>query len=365
MITGKLYLKKHQSLAAFSAMFLLIAFSITVVLSSRPQFIHILAATQQSANLPTPQNVQLIKEDSSVVMSWNNLQENTWWPDNQSHLDQGTQGFVVFWGVYSGGSIINPVKKLTEHPALQIQPLTPGITYGAQVASVGYDGSVSQLTPVVTFSTDSSRVDGLRQQMTGFFDDFNSPAGPFDELKWNHASSGCVDIGQAGQFINAQFHAHNQVSDGFCDRGKDVCRPRATFDFSGRTGTVSFDMDGAQRRDDWYLDLYPTSDGPIDVPGHANLDSTNDPNNVTPPVNTLRFEQVSNNINIFYFDNKGEVFGAKVTGGNLNQPVIKNVRRHWIIKINQDSDTTIHTQDFIDGVLQAEESNVPFAFSKV
>ena len=56
------------------------------------------------------------------------------------------------------------------------------------------------------------------------------------------------------------------------------------FDFTGRNGTISWDQDGAFRRDTWYMDIVP-GDLDIDLPGHASLDSSTDN---SAPAYTLR-----------------------------------------------------------------------------
>lgn len=373
--TGRLYVQKHQSLGIISVIFLLIAIGLTIGIASKKQSSNTLAATTVAtvANLPIPQNIHVVAEDNSALLTWDDLGIGKS-PNDQADLEKGIGGYAIFWGVYDANThtIINPIKKVTSDPGIQLQPMTPGVTYGAYLTTIDYSGNVSNPTSTITITPDSSRVDKLRSQMTGFFDDFNNPAGFFDELKWNNAYSGCVGAGDGGQFINGQFHAHNQVSSSICDRGQNVSRPRAIFDYTNRTGTIVFDMDGADRRDTWYLDLYPSTDGPIDLPGHVTLDST-DPNDATPPVETLRYRQSADSSSVSYFDKKGVAFGTTDSGCGANNmsyctpalPLLKNYRRHWKITINQDSPTTIATQVFVDGVLINDVKNVPFAFSKV
>ncbi len=349
-----------------------------ILLNSQQEFRQYAAGTATDTSLPVPSSINIIPEDTSVLMNWNNQNVNSFWFNPKSHIDQKTDGYVIYWGECSDQTspsttstcpaLINPLRKISEAPNIQLQPLQPGKFYGAYVQSVGWTGLISDATPIMRFQTDDTRVKDMRTRLTGFFDDFNKPAGFFDELKWNSAFSGCVGINAGGQFINAQFHAHNQASTGFCDRGQAVSRPRAIFDFTGRTGSIEFDMDGAEGRDTWYLDLFPESQGFIDVPGHAHLDVAG---MQSPPIQTLRIKQGNGGVtNVSYFDTTGAqifppIVGEGCSGGdtrwcNPPAPVVKNYRRHWKISINHDSTTTVHVKITVDGALVAESNNVPF-----
>lgn len=67
----------------------------------------------------------------------------------------------------------------------QLQPLIAGVVYEARVQSVSNrgDNAVSDYSASITFQSNSTRVANLRRICTGFFDDFNRPAGPFDSTK--------------------------------------------------------------------------------------------------------------------------------------------------------------------------------------
>ncbi len=247
--------------------------------------------------LPNPTNVKAYGDDrASTVM----------WDPAANAGSKGIIGYYVTWGPQSTG--VYTTAKQTTYTIAQIQPLTNGTVYNVKVQSVhgtyvqkpngheqegsGFntwavaDGKVSPGATATTTAS-SARVDQLRTQMTGFFDDFNQPAGAFDELKWNTATSACASIGEAGAFLNNQFHTHNQVQSS-CDRAQMISRPRATFDVTGRTeadpGVIVGDFDGViGGRDIWYIDLIPTNvrkNGvPIDITSHNTFDDngTSDP----------------------------------------------------------------------------------------
>lgn len=244
-------------------------------------------------SLPQPSNVRIFGDDRVATVQWEK-------PQNADSA--GIVGYFVRWKKRTEATYPVANTRQTTYTITQIQPLD-NVLYDVTVQSVHGSWTSLQVDttdgiktvqeaqasgrispPVVTATTASSaRVDQLRQQMTGFFDDFNQPAGGFDELKWNHAAS-CGLVGTNGAFINGQFHAHNQVRSGYgntsyCggDRGQIASRPRATFNIAGRTeanpGIIAFDFDGVQfDRDVWYLDLIPLTERanrvPFDVNSH-------------------------------------------------------------------------------------------------
>src|SRR5207247_5649166 len=102
-------------------------------------------------------------------------------------------------------------------------------------------GRLSPASAPVTFTGDPTRVNNLRSRMNGFFDDFNLPEGAPDERKWNTAYSLCNAPDSNSFFINNQFHVHDTIFSGNCDRGQDVNRPRAVLDLSDNiTRTIVF-----------------------------------------------------------------------------------------------------------------------------
>lgn len=354
-------------------------------------------------SIPNPTNVKAFADDRTVTVTWEP-------PSDMS----GIVGYYITWGTQSGGVYTNA--KQTTHSITQIQPLTNGVAYNVKVQSVrgnytnvatpgAHDdetatearanGRVST-GATTTITPSSARVDQLRQQMTGFFDDFNLPAGPLDELKWNTAGSSCTPPGTVGAFINSQFHAHSQARSSFgdysyCDRGQAVNRPRGVFDITGKTesnpGVITFDFDGVtMSRDAWYIDLIPVTarkNGiPVDVTSHSSIfdDDVADPTmlRIIQGMGSIGFSSYDNNKNpqhveeIFVNcpDFKGDLsFDGLWCGGNfgtqrtdlspLPEPPIDgdhpgataNVRRHWRVEI---SPTKIKL--FVDGykMLEAE-----------
>ena len=139
-----------------------------------------------------------------------------------------------------------------------VQPLEPGEIYQARVYNMDAYGKLSSPSTAISFQHSSTRVDVMRAKLNGFFDDFNQPMGPFSEKDWNQAYSGCLEVGNVSQHINNQYHAHNVIKSGACDRGVASSRLRHVFDFRDRTGTIEYDTDGSKLgRQFWYLDLSP------------------------------------------------------------------------------------------------------------
>lgn len=197
-----------------------------------------------------PTNLFVIEDDRVATLEWDTKPSPYWNFDmgrpiyandfRNRHKFYDHTGYVVSWGIV-GDATVNKI--YTPMSLVMIQPLTPGVTYWAYVQSTNNNGNISVPSNTVQFQHDSTRVDNLRQTMTGFFDDFNIPAGPLDETKWNNAISLCSDINYTFPFINQQHHAHQSVSSPIsCEKGLNVLRPRNTFDFTGRTGTIVFDF---------------------------------------------------------------------------------------------------------------------------
>jgi hypothetical protein len=251
-------------------------------------------AVTVDSTLPNPTNVKAYTDDQVATITWDA-------PSNAS--SKGIVGYYVTWGTQSAGKYTNA--RQTTYTVTQLQPLVNGTVYNIKVQSVqGSTNTVQTGHPdgpshfavangkvssgaTATATGSSARVDQLRNQMTGFFDDFNTPAGVFDETKWNTAASFCVAKNKGGAFVNNQFHSHTQVTSD-CDRAQVIERPRATFDITGRTeadpGVIVGDFDGVtQPRDFWYIDLVPldsrSNNAPLDITGHASAfdDSTADP----------------------------------------------------------------------------------------
>ncbi len=342
---------------------------------------------QIDTSLPQVRNLRAQPDDRVITVRWDA-------PNNASGA--GIVGYFIEYGETALGTF--PYTKQTTYPAVQIQPIDNNKEYSirvyaahgstVQVPTPGAHGSSTASerrgsgrvsSPVsITATANSSRVDALRQEMTGFFDDFNTPAGPFDELKWNQAGSACVQAGSAGAFVNNQHHSHNQLSTirlsggtEFCDRGQFASRARGVFDIAGRTeanpGVIVFDMDGAtniEKRGVWYLDLIPmsarNSGAPVDVTAHASAfdDEPSDPSMIR-----LAQGDVVGGVKLIYYDNNKNPRDVPLTYScqscrNMNR-FIPNVRVPWRVEI---SNTKIKV--FIEGE-RALEGNMPADFSGV
>ena len=276
--------------------------------------------------MPVPHDLKIEQDDHNAILSWNDADSG------DANKDPKLPGYRVVWGPATKPTLNVTI---TDHRVLQLQPLENGQPYVATVQSVDSYGNLSGLSAPISFTGNSSRVDALRKQMTGFFDDFNTAAGAPDELKWNQAYSACNDPAFNSMFVNNQYHVHNSVSAKNCDRSQSISRARSTFDFTGRTGIISFDFDGAQRRDQWYLDLVPDM---LDITGQVSLFG----NDNFAPRNYLRFHQNGQDINIIWVDASGiERSIGTADGTTATMPMwrgndlIPNVRRHWRIEVSQ------------------------------
>lgn len=345
------------------------------------------AMAAEMSNIPTPLNVKAFGDDRVATVQWNE-------PNNAS--SNKIVGYVVRWGKKSGGIMTD--SRQTIHTQLQIQPIENNVEYMVSVQSVTgtikspltkdgvtytgefavADGNYSPPVQVSVIGT-TNRVDAMRNRLTGFFDDFNLPAGNLDETKWNTAYTGCADPGENGAFINSQFHAHNQVkarSDDsspsglpYCDRAATASRPRALFDVTGATkdnpAIIEMDVDGATRnRDIWYIDLIPTTvrtNGvPVDLEGHDDFFQAD----TQEPGSILRITQTSSGMTLHTWDanrnprqldltyscqgwldgkvdffwcdqnsdkEKSTKYSPHALADSTLMP-IPNVRRHWVIE---------------------------------
>ena len=366
-------------------------------------------------SLPQVRNVRVYPDDRVATVTW----------DKPTNADAaGIVGYFIEWGETALGTF--PNTKQTTELITQLQPMGNGKQYSirvyaangstVQVQTPGAHESNSapeargsgRVSPFVSISVtpSSARVDQLRSQMTGFFDDFNTGAGAFDELKWNQAVSACAETGTAGAFINSQFHAHNQVrsnhtTDTGCDRGQIATRARAIFDISGRTetspGEIVFDIDGMTReRDVWYLDLIPnsarTDSTPLDITSHNSAfdEAPSDPmmirlvqgrlpggaklvyydRNKNPHELTATYSCSNDTYAEFQLcDSTNKTTGTSplpqiVTSARCNYiqnclAPVPNVRRQWKVQV-----TTTKIKVFVDGV-RVLEANVPSDFSAI
>jgi hypothetical protein len=190
-----------------------------------------------------------------------------------------------------------------------------------------------------------------------------------NERDTNTAYSQCDIPDMSASFLNQQLHAHNLISSPSerCDRGLTVVRPRATFDFTGRTGTIVFDLDGAFHRQAWYLDLFPDKGVPIDLNGHV----FNEDKRAT-PIHGLRFRQQDQKLQLFVFDATGDPQRIVETGWKAEDfphmdrigggfSIVRNVRRPFVVKISQNFFSAT-----IDGLMVLNATiNLPFSMAQV
>ena len=307
--------------------------------------------------LSVPSIIDLNEDDRVATIYWNsktNIYDAEYDPDKL----EGLYSYKVEWGKVSEGFVNSLVTPYRVH---MFQPLEPGVEYMARVYSLDAFGNESNPSETTTFQHDPTRVNEMRQRLTGFFDDMNTRMGPFDERKWNQSYSGCMAMGRVSQHINQQYHGHNVIASGYCDRAVASSRVREIFDFSDRTGIIEFDLDGAQKgRQFWYLDLTP-GNRKRDLTGHISLASTP---RESDPAQMLRIVEIGTNVEIHMVDEHGQLrildnvyedgaCGDRMLfceGENLN-PLI-NIRRHWKIELSK-SHIKIYINDIkvIDGSL--------------
>lgn len=302
--------------------------------------------------IPTPNILEVKADDRVATLYWNsktNIYHSTYDPDKQ----QGISSYMIEWGKQSEGYTN---RAITPYRAHMIQPLEPGVMYVARVYNLDNEGQKSAPSASVSFQHDPTRVNDMRSRLTGFFDDMNYPMGAFPEKDWNQAYSGCVSTDKISQHINNQFHGHNVVASGACDRGIASSRLRHPFDFSNRTGVIEFDLDGSQKnRQFWYLDLSPF-DRKRDLSGHVALNSTEPVQ--ADPAYMLRILERGSKIFVQLADDQGNLksldnmYRNGACGDALEycntenlEPLI-NVRRHWRIELSK-SEIKI----FINGIL--------------
>jgi hypothetical protein len=279
--------------------------------------------------LHIPANLVIREDDRAAILSWD------FYPANPvSPLSDGVMGYRVVWG-----PLDQPQAnvKLTDDRFMQLQPLVNGQQYTVQVQAVNSYGELSASSAALTFTGNSARVDALRTRMNGFFDDFNLGTGAADERKWNAAYSRCNEPSLNAFFINNQYHAHNMVLSGECDRSFSISRPRAFLDFSDNgTRSIVFDLDGEFGRNIWYLDIVP---GLHDVTGHVSPGTGDERAH---PGGGVRIEQSGNNLIIRSLRPDGTDMPVATTDSNpyspldwAGVPLVVNVRRHWEVRLSR------------------------------
>lgn len=327
--------------------------------------------------IPVPENVMVIQDDRVATLTWN--KQGTFWTDwdslGERREPDGSRlgGYYVRWGKKGMGM---PTKQYTRFESIQLQPLEDGVEYELEIHTIDKRGNISRPVKIFTtarldetgavidkvaaqqvFKSDSRRIAAHRTMMTGFFEDFNRPAGLFDEIKWNNAYL-AADARYSGVFINTQYHGHNQVTSGFEDRSANVVRARSIFDFKNREGTIVFDQDGSFSRDQWYLDI-------VSADSRYLGDIVANGGEKTPVTKMIR---VHVDGKVQYPNEDGDFQdlprtncawgpmcgGTEVNGqrqGDINISSIPNVREPWMIKLSKPTATTMRVKVFIRGKL--------------
>jgi hypothetical protein len=302
-------------------------------------------------SLATPDKVKVAEDDNNAIVTWNGGPLK---PDEKE--EDAVTGYRITWGI-AGQPLANVL--LTQFRIAQLQPLMNGKDYEMQIQAVDNKGNLSPPTAPLKFTGNRDRVDKVRAQMNGFFDDFNLPPGNGNELNWNNAYSFCNDPELSSFFINTQYHAHNTVYADNCDRGQSISRARQMFDFTNRTGTVTFDFDGSFLQDVWYLDFVPSL---TDITGHVHLEVETEQSS---PTNTLRIRQNNQRLDIIWINGQG--FGKTLATTDFNPypelewlglNLVPNVRRHWEVKLN-----TKNIEVFVEGK-KVIAANIDLPFSK-
>ncbi|MFW5697459.1 MAG: fibronectin type III domain-containing protein [Fimbriimonadaceae bacterium] len=270
---------------------------------------------------PAPVNVQVIEDNRLARLSWNN------WPA-WSTDPSGVYGYQIRWG-QAGGELNK--QELQGEAIVNLEPLEPGVLYEAEIRSIDKFGRLSAPSPRVQFASESTRVDALKDRMTGFFDNFELPYGMPDERKWNTTWSLANDPAKNSVFINGEGHLHTTVSSLFNDRSQVVSRPREIFDFRNRTGEIAFDFDMVARRNIWYLDVMPQL---LDITSHAHLGIGRGF-----PAHMLRYRQDGSKVEIRLVDEQGNEQLLADSGWSLTAHGVKlapHVRQNWQIKLSRD-----------------------------
>ncbi len=222
---------------------------------------------------------------------------------------------------------------VTGNRRAQLQPLDNDRDYRVRVQRLSARGKISSRATELTFSGgDGARVAALRSSLT-YFDDFNLPAGPADELLWNNASSVSADPKFNLFFINDQFHSH--TLHGTRLRGADDLsqtsqrfRKRIRLESDVRRRIV-FDMDTPHPlRTAWYLDLNPV---PSELTGRRSFFDEN--GTLGLPAGMLRLRAQGQTLSVHVMDLQGA--SRQVASVNMEErglQSVTNVRRSFDVR---------------------------------
>lgn len=271
-----------------------------------------------------------------------------WWPDPSDTADM-----VMELGCpsdKSAGTLVVGTAEAPHHmisinPMVQIQPLANDVTYHLKVTKVNSKGEFCSLpTELVFEGGDGSRVAALRSSLT-FFDDFNLPMGPPDELKWNNAMTPQTDPRFNLFFINPQCHTHTlagTLTGAAGDKSQVAQRARKPIlieeDLRRR---IVFDMDGIfSPRSVWYLDLNPVK---TDLTGHMSFFDNDGDTGL--PADVFRIKAQRNEIFVHLINSEGELFNvASADLPDYGRRMSTNVRRAFDVRLGTDG-----VEIFVDG----------------
>lgn len=271
-----------------------------------------------------------------------------WWPDPSEiqNIDftagcstQNSAGTTIV------GTPQNPYQIVTPNPVAQIQPIANNVTYHVKVEKLNSFGQICSPATELTFAGgDGSRVLALKANMT-FFDDFNLPVGPADELKWNNAMGPQADPRFNLFFVNHQCHVHTlngTRNDGAGDRSQVAQRSRKPIMIEeGVRRQIVFDMDGLfSGRSVWYLDLNPVE---TDLMGHLSFFDFDGETGL--PADVFRLRAVGNEISVNLINSAGA--SQKIASSHLpdyGRRMHPNVRRSFDVRLGIDG-----VEVFVDG----------------
>ncbi len=271
-----------------------------------------------------------------------------WWPD-ASDTSVIIKGLGCYSEKSSGTMSIktaeDPYSMVSTNPVVQIQPLANEVTYHLKVVKVNSKGEICSPPSISTFEGgDGSRVSDLRSSMT-FFDDFNLPMGPPDELKWNNAMTPQTDPRFNLFFINPQCHTHTltgTLNGAAGDKAQVAQRPRKPIVIEeGVRRRIVFDMDGIfSPRGVWYLDLNPVK---TDLTGHTSF--TDRDGDAGLPADVFRIKARNNEVTVFLINSLGELYKIATSDlSDFDRRMSTNVRRFFDVRLGVDG-----VEIFVDG----------------
>ena len=325
---------------------------------------------------PEAPHVLILRDDRVATLELDYIAGNPWTPFDIGADRDGPVGYRISWRQVENlepngnfGSLPqlahykNPglEQKVTSLRRTQIQPLFNDTPCFLRVEYVNRLGQIVGDAAQGVFDGGSgARVDTLRNEMTGFFDDFNVPAGLPNEIKWNTSFSRCNDPAMQAFFINTQFHTHTlcgtpHASVMFGDRGQTTHRIRNPLRIEpGEIRRIVFDIDGLHvaNRAIWYLDIVEEN---LDITGQINVGGGE--GRFGHPGTGLRFTLVGQTAQLFFFNAAGEQLLIDENPGLHFDGVqtLPNVRRACEIQLSQNHATmTMDGLEILDAELPME-----------